>query len=77
MTENLTSKTLHGLKWSYTGTIINSILQIGFTAIMARLLEPADFGLMAKRGSSFRFVIPGPLPTGFSLSPKSNTVGLP
>ena len=55
MTDNLTSKTLHGLKWSYTGTIINSILQIGFTAIMARLLEPTDFGLMAMAGVILRF----------------------
>jgi len=55
MSENLTSKTLHGLKWSYTGTIINSILQIGFTAIMARLLEPTDFGLIAMAGVILRF----------------------
>ena len=55
MTDNLTSKTLHGLKWSYTGTIINSILQIGFTAIMARLLEPTDFGMMAMAGVILRF----------------------
>jgi len=55
MTDNLTSKTLHGLKWSYTGTIINSILQIGFTVIMARLLEPTDFGLMAMAGVILRF----------------------
>jgi len=55
MNENLTSKTLHGLKWSYTGTIINSILQIGFTAIMARLLDPADFGLIAMAGVILRF----------------------
>jgi len=55
MNDNLTLKTLHGLKWSYTGTIINSILQIGFTAIMARLLEPADFGLMAMAVVILRF----------------------
>ena len=55
MTDNLTSKTLHGLKWSYTGTVINSILQIGFTAVMARLLEPADFGMMAMAGVILRF----------------------
>ena len=55
MSESLTSKTLHGLKWSYSGTIVNSILQIGFTAIMARLLEPTDFGLMAMAGVILRF----------------------
>ena len=55
MTDNLTSKTLHGLKWSYIGTIVNSVLQIGFTAIMARLLEPAAFGLIAMAGVILRF----------------------
>ena len=55
MTDNLTSKTLHGLKWSYLSTIVNSVLQIGFTAIMARLLEPAAFGLIAMAGVILRF----------------------
>jgi len=55
MSENLTSKTLHGLKWSYLGTIMKSVLQIGFTAIMARLLEPAAFGLIAMAGVILRF----------------------
>lgn len=55
MTDNLTYKTLHGLKWSYLGTIVNSVLQIGFTAIMARLLEPAAFGLIAMAGVILRF----------------------
>lgn len=55
MTDNLTSKTLHGLKWSYFSTIINSVLQIGFTAVMARLLEPAAFGLIAMAGVILRF----------------------
>ncbi len=55
MDENLTSKTLHGLKWSYCSTIVNAVLQIGFTAIMARLLEPAAFGLIAMAGIVLRF----------------------
>jgi len=55
MTDNLTYKTLHGLKWSYLSTIVNSVLQIGFTAIMARLLEPAAFGLIAMAGVILRF----------------------
>jgi len=55
MTDNLTSKTLHGLKWSYLSSIVNSVLQIGFTAIMARLLEPAAFGLIAMAGVILRF----------------------
>ena len=55
MNENLTSKTFHGLKWSYFSTIVNALLQIGFTAIMARLLEPAAFGLIAMAGVVLRF----------------------
>lgn len=55
MSESLTSKTMHGLKWSYLGTVVNSVLQIGFTAVMARLLEPAAFGLVAMAGIILRF----------------------
>jgi O-antigen/teichoic acid export membrane protein len=50
MDKNLTAKTLQGIKWSYLSTIVKSVLQIGFTAIMARLLEPAAFGLIAMAG---------------------------
>ena len=55
MTDNLTSRTLHGLKWSYISTIVNAVLQIGLTAIMARLLEPAAYGLVAMAGIILRF----------------------
>ena len=55
MTENLTYKTVHGIKWNYFSTIITSVLQIGYTAIMARLLEPAAFGLVAMAGLVLRF----------------------
>lgn len=34
---------------------MNSVLQIGFTAIMARLLEPVAFGLIAMAGVILRF----------------------
>lgn len=55
MSYNLTTKTLHGLKWSYLSTVTTSILQIGFTAIMARLLDPTAFGLIAMAGVILRF----------------------
>lgn len=55
MSETLTSKTLHGIKWSYLSSVINTVLQIGFTAIMARLLEPTAFGLVAMAGVVLRF----------------------
>jgi len=55
MTENLTQKTLHGLKWSYFSTISTAVMQIGYTAVMARLLNPSDFGLVAMSGVVLRF----------------------
>ena len=45
--KNLTAKTIHGVSWNLVATVSNTILQIGYTAIMARLLSPSDFGLMA------------------------------
>lgn len=47
---NLTAQTFTGLKWSYLSTGINTALQVGVSAVMARLLTPADFGLVAMAG---------------------------
>lgn len=55
MNESLTYQTLRGLNWSYLSTVANGVLQIGFTAVMARLLEPAAFGLVAMAGVVLRF----------------------
>lgn len=55
MPSELTSKTVHGLKWSYTSTITNAVLQLGYTAVMARLLEPKAFGLVAMGVVILRF----------------------
>ncbi|MGV7222799.1 MAG: lipopolysaccharide biosynthesis protein [Nitrospinales bacterium] len=55
MVKNLTARTLHGLKWSYLGTVVKTILQIGVAAIMARLLDPTAFGLIAMAGVILRF----------------------
>lgn len=55
MNQTLTQKTLHGLKWSYISTISTSLMQIGYTAVMARLLNPSDFGLVAMGGVILRF----------------------
>lgn len=56
MTENsLTAKTLTGIKWSYTSTLFNSIAQIGLTSVMARLLDPDAFGLVAMAGVVLSF----------------------
>jgi lipopolysaccharide exporter len=55
MTDSLTQKTIHGLKWSYYGIIVNAILQIGFTAMMARLLDATEFGLIAMASVVLKF----------------------
>jgi lipopolysaccharide exporter len=56
MTQGPLSKSLHGMKWSATSTVINISFQILFMAVMARLLEPSDFGLMAMANIAMRFV---------------------
>ena len=55
MKENLTYKTVHGIKWNYFSTLVTAVMQIGYTATMARLLEPAAFGLVAMSGVILRF----------------------
>lgn len=50
MTQTLTQKTLHGLKWSYISIISTASMQVGYTSLMARLLMPKDFGLIAMGG---------------------------
>ena len=52
---NLTSQTLHGIKWTYLAAIINAMFQILLSAIMARLLEPKIFGLVALAGVVVNF----------------------
>ena len=53
--QGLTAATLHGLKWSYTSTFVNAILQIGVTAVLARLLTPSAFGVVAMASVFLRF----------------------
>jgi lipopolysaccharide exporter len=43
----LTSRTLHGVKWTYMATLVSAVLQVLFAAVMARLLTPEVFGLVA------------------------------
>ena len=45
--QNLTAVTVHGLKWSYASTVVTVVFQIGVTAVLARILTPAAFGLVA------------------------------
>ena len=53
--KNLTTTTLHSMSWSTAATVVTAVLQIGYTAVMARLLTPAAFGLVALAGVVLRF----------------------
>jgi len=55
MSGSLTSKTLHAAKWTYLSTLITAGLQIIVTAVLARLLAPQAFGLVAMAGLVLRF----------------------
>ena len=44
---DLIGRTVSGLRWSYLGTGVNAVFQLVFTAILARLLDPDAFGLVA------------------------------
>ena len=45
--ETLTARTLKGVRWTYTETVVIVVLQLAYTAVINRLLETEDFGLMA------------------------------
>ena len=44
-----------GLGWSAGATLVNAVGQFVFLAVLARLLEPANFGLLAMAGIALRF----------------------
>lgn len=52
---NLASTAVRGVQWTTAATVATAIMQIGYTAVMARLLEPAAFGLVALAGVVLRF----------------------
>ena len=43
----LYDKTVKGVTWSLLGTILNILIQVCAGIVLARLLEPADFGVYA------------------------------
>ncbi|GAA4380765.1 lipopolysaccharide biosynthesis protein [Hymenobacter koreensis] len=51
----LAAAAVHGVKWTTAATLTTSLLQIGYTAVMARLLTPEAFGLVALAGITIRF----------------------
>lgn len=44
---SLINKALNGLKWTTASTIILTVLQLAQMSVLARFLDPGDFGLMA------------------------------
>jgi O-antigen/teichoic acid export membrane protein len=52
---SLTATAVQGVKWTTAATLTTSLLQVGYTAVMARLLSPEDFGLVALAGILLRF----------------------
>lgn len=55
MNETHTAKTVRGVAWSYVSTAITACLQIVLGAILARLLTPTAFGLVAMATAVLRF----------------------
>lgn len=55
MTEKLTAKTVQGLKWTYLVSAVSLVLQVALTAIMARLLAPDSYGLVALAYTVIKF----------------------
>lgn len=52
-----TRKAIQGIKWNYAATAAQLVAQLVFIAVMARLLEPAAFGLVAMATLVIRFGI--------------------
>jgi O-antigen/teichoic acid export membrane protein len=54
--DTLTSRTIHGLKWSVVAQILNAATTVATVAVLARLLDPPTFGLVAMGLVVMRFV---------------------
>jgi lipopolysaccharide exporter len=45
--DDIAARTVRGLRWDYARTAVIVAAQVGYTVVMARLLEPEAFGLFA------------------------------
>jgi lipopolysaccharide exporter len=54
--QRLTRRTAHGLAWSWVTLAVTVAMQTVYTAVMSRLLDPRDFGLVAAALLGLRFV---------------------
>ena len=50
------NQTLRGIGWGGASTVINVVFQLMFMAVMARLLDPLHFGLIAMANVMLRFL---------------------
>jgi len=55
MAQSLTTQIISATKWTYLATFVNVVLQVAVTAILARLLVPGAFGLVAMATLVLRF----------------------
>lgn len=53
---SLVAKTLLGMRWTTLAMVTNVSFNLGYTAVMARLLAPSAFGLIAMAQIAIRFV---------------------
>ena len=53
---SLVTKTLSGIRWTALATLTNVTFNLGYTAVMARLLAPSAFGLIAMAQIAIRFL---------------------
>ena len=47
MSDSLKHKTIKGVSWSFMGSFSNQFLTFVFGIVLARLLSPSDYGLIA------------------------------
>ena len=52
---SLTNRAINGLQWSFLSVVVISVIQIGYSALMARLVAPEAFGLVAMANVILRF----------------------
>jgi lipopolysaccharide exporter len=52
---SLTREVVGGLRWTYGATVATVVMQLGYSAAVARLLEPNVFGLIASAQVVLRF----------------------
>ena len=53
---SLVAKTLSGMRWTTLAMVTNVSFNLGYTAVMARLLAPSAFGLIAMAQIAIRFL---------------------